>query len=341
MTQEVTTARSALPATGDPAQWSDQERALVIAAGLVHRVSYGPKEGQVIPAPRAVVEQFLHTARRTRLDPLARQLYCIGRMSNGEVQWSIQTSIDGFRVIAERSGQYAGQGPAEWLTTGGDWVDVFIAELHGQHPLAARATIYRHDFSQPLTAVATWDAYVQTKRNGEPTSMWERMGPLMLAKCAEALALRKAFPQDLSGLYTADEMSQAESSAPAVEPIAAQVPEAQDVGVRDESPSEAAQVVEHVEHVEHAEEVQGELIESSSTPGERDWLAEVKALTTPQAANALWVEARDQGLLDATITTPDGDKATLRQLLLAMGGRLREQAAAPAEEEADAEPTEG
>ena len=204
---EVVTITS-LPANGDVAQWSESERAIADAAGLVFTHSYGAKEGQREPAPRAVVEKFLHVCRITGLDPLTRQIYCIGRLSRGNVEWAIQTSIDGFRVVAERSKKYAGQDDNEWLTPKGEWVDVFVKELHGEHPLAARVRVIRSDWTKPATGVATWDGYAQTKSNGQLTSMWEKMGPLMLAKCAEALAFRKAFPQDLSGLYTSDEMMQ-------------------------------------------------------------------------------------------------------------------------------------
>jgi len=199
---EVTT----LPNNGDVASWTDAEKAIVQAAGLVFRHTYGDRSGQVEPAPRPVVERFLSLARRTGLDPLAGQIYCIGRLSHGTVEWSIQTGIDGFRVTAEKSKVYAGQDPAQWMTSKGEWVDAFIPSLHGPHPLAARVSVYRSDWPRPSVGVAEWGAYAQTKANGELNAMWTKQGAGQLAKCAEALAHRKAFPQDLSGIYTSDEM---------------------------------------------------------------------------------------------------------------------------------------
>lgn len=213
-----------LPESTDRADWTAEESAVIEAAGLVFTYGYGANAGMKVLAPRAVIAKFRHTVDRTGLDPLAKQIYCIGRANRDGVEWAIQTGIDGFRVIAERSKQYAGPDPAEWLTDKGEWVDVFVKALHGDHPLAARVAVHRHDWERPAVGIATWDEYVQTKSGGEVTSMWKQRGPGQLAKCAEALALRKAFPQDLSGLYTDDEMGSSvpldgeERQAPARQP---------------------------------------------------------------------------------------------------------------------------
>lgn len=201
-----------LPTTSDRNAWTEDEAAAVEAAGLVFTFGYGENKGKQILAPRPIVAKFLHACERTGLDPLARQIYCIGRFGSDGLEWSIQTAIDGFRVIAERSRQYAGQDPAEWLTESGEWVPAFVKKLHGDHPLAARVSVYRHDWDRPMVGIATWDEYAQTKRNGDLTAMWAQRGPGQLAKCAEALAMRKAFPQDLSGIYTDDEMDSATPS---------------------------------------------------------------------------------------------------------------------------------
>ena len=207
----------ALPTQGDPEMWTPQEAALVEAAGLVN----GPAANRRL-APRPVVEAFLSHCQRTQLDPIARQIYCIERGG----KWTTQISIDGARLVAERSREYRGQTPTQWTADGREWLDVWLDK---EPPRAARVGIHREGFMEPLYAVATFDAY----NAGSP--IWKKMPALMLGKCAEMLALRKAFPQDLSGLYSAEEMDQAgappqrtPSPAPAAaadEPVEAEVVE--------------------------------------------------------------------------------------------------------------------
>lgn len=145
---------------------------------------------------------FLHAIQKTGLDPAARQIYMIGRWDRQlqRDRYTVQTGIDGYRLIADRTGLYAGSEEA--------WTDG-----PGRFPVSATVTVWKfvRDQLRPFKATAHWDEYVQTNRDGSPSRMWARMPRLMLAKCAEALALRKAFPQELSGIYTAEEMAQADA----------------------------------------------------------------------------------------------------------------------------------
>jgi phage recombination protein Bet len=142
---------------------------------------------------------FAYACQRTGLDPFSKQIYAIKR--GGKM--TIQAGIDGLRSIAERTGQLDGS-ETLWCGDDGQWTDVWLGS---KPPAAAKTTIWRKGAGHPFTGVARFADY------NAGQGLWSKMGATMIAKCSEALALRKAFPADLSGVYSTDEMEQA------VEPV--------------------------------------------------------------------------------------------------------------------------
>ena len=269
----MTATELALPANGDVNAWTDQEKAVVEAAGLV---AVDRRTNQRELAPRPTVEAFLQHCRRTQLDPIARQIYAIRRWTKAGPQWGIQISIDGARLIAERSGKYAGQTPVEWTGDGQTWTQVWLDD---KPPAAARVGVHRSDFREPLYAVANFAAYDA----GAP--MWSKMPALMIGKCAEMLALRKAFPQDLSGLYSSEEMDQAGDPA---QP-AAQQPAPQQQPAAQLEPEHAAQPAEDVVDAEVVED------EPGVRPVQEQWLDVIAKTDDVDELKARWREAQEAG----------------------------------------------
>ena len=152
---------------------------------------------------------FIYQAKRTGLDPLARQIHFVRRFDSTQEKMvgAIQTGIDGFRLIAARTGKYRPDIEPPRFT---------YDETRNLLSAKVRVFFYHEPTGQwnEVEAEAFWDEYVQKKKDKSINAMWKRMPRLMLSKCAEALAIRKAFPAELSGMYTPEETEFGEHDRP-------------------------------------------------------------------------------------------------------------------------------
>ena len=185
-------------------KFSEQE------VGLIHR---SMMEG----ATQDDIAVFVATCERTGLDPFAGQIMPRKNTSNKKdakgnwikvVTWGPLVRIDGFRKMAVDTGEYEGQEGPFWCGKDGAWKDVWLSSTP---PEACKVIVHRNNFKFGLPAVALFHSYAQKTKEGALNNIWATMGELMIAKCAEALALRKAFPNELAGLYTTDEDEMAQA----------------------------------------------------------------------------------------------------------------------------------
>lgn len=148
-------------------------------------------------ATPAEMELFFYDCRRRGVHPMDKLIHFTKRAG----KYTPVTSIDFFRSRAAETGEHMGTDDA-YFTYAAAPTDV---------PAAASVTVYRLVQGEkcPFTATARMSEYLP----GPPNDfMWKKMPHGQLGKCAEALALRKAFPQQLADLHTVDEMSQADEA---------------------------------------------------------------------------------------------------------------------------------
>jgi len=166
-------------------------------------------------ATNADLAVFMHYCQKTGLDLFSRQIYMICRRErvNGEfvAKQTIQVGIDGFRVIRDRIARREGI-TVEYEDT--VWYDAdggaHAVWLWDEPPAACRVVVLKDGHRYP--AVLRTASYMATK-NGEPVSQWKTQPDHMIEKCAEAYALRRAFPHDLGGIYLEDELPPAPADA--------------------------------------------------------------------------------------------------------------------------------
>lgn len=186
MSDTTTSTEIVLPGSANPNTWTGEQRALMEFAGAA-------------VAPVGVAQAFIHECQRTGLDPFAKQIY-VAQLGG---KWGIIVGVDGFRVIAQRSKGYRGQRGPQFTADGVTWTDAWLPQLQGgkvgDPPAAARVGVLREGFTEPVWQVVTWAEFGQTR------AQWKVMPAHMLGIRAETHALRRTFPNDLSGLYTPED----------------------------------------------------------------------------------------------------------------------------------------
>lgn len=201
----------------DQEDWTQRQIAALKQLGVSNNVT------------KADLDIFLAQSKRTGLDPFSKQIYMIGRRQKDsntgqfETKQTIQVGIDGLRAIAHRVAQQCHEvfsmSDTLWADNSGAWHDVWLAPTP---PAAAKVSVKRG--GGVFSAVALFKEYAPTY-NGKLSGVWASKPALMIAKCAEALALRKAFPTDMSGIYTDEEMDNVKDYSEAVEPTGAKTVE--------------------------------------------------------------------------------------------------------------------
>lgn len=201
----------------------------------------------------------LSYCKARRLDPFKRPVHIVP-MWNSQLRQEVETvwpGISEIRTTASRTGQYAGSDPAVF----GDEITREFTGATGKgerlsatvtFPSWCRVTVYRMIDGQrvpfPGPRVVWTETFSQAKGANVPNARWCRAPYQMLEKCAEAAALRKAFPEELAGELTAEEME----------------------GKRVDEPSEAPQkiAVEHEPPIDGATEQHGGPAGSSAPTAE-------------------------------------------------------------------------
>ena len=187
--------------------WTDKQKAALSVLGIRD-------------ASNADLAVFMHVSQRTGLDPFSKQIYMIKRRVKEDGQWidkwTIQTGIDGFRVIrdrvAERQGVTVEYEDTIWYDHEGGQHKVWLRD---DEPAGCVVTVIKDGRRYP--GALRFSSYAARQRDtGELTGQWKTMPDHMIEKCCEAFALRLAFPHDLGGVQLEDEMPPQEPGAPAV-----------------------------------------------------------------------------------------------------------------------------
>lgn len=277
---------NALAITDNQGEFTPQQRQALQTLGI----------GAVAPGDLAI---FLHECQKTGLDPFQKQIYLIRRGDKS----TIQVGIDGLQTIARRTvtktGEAFGEAPILWCGTDGVWRDIWLPL---QAPAAAKAVVKRGNGT--FTAVALFREFAPMY-NGKLAGLWAKMPAHMIGKVAMAHALRQAFPAEMSGVYTDDEMEQAGPAvktpaqpAPVQQPQPAAAPQPVQPAPRRQATAPATAPVQPKQPARPAQPV-AQPVQAPATGGD-PWAANMPAAPAKQPTpaekkkDAEWLKGLEQ-----------------------------------------------
>lgn len=166
---------------------------------------------------------FFHFCQKTGLDPFSKQIYLLDKRSKKEgqwvVNWVIVVGIDGFRVNAQRAADRRGitleYEETVWYDHKSGKHEVWLGGEDGTElPAAAKVVVVKvmpDGTRLRIPGMAKFESYAgygKNQKTGERylMSQWGTMPDHMIEKCAEAFALRRAFANDLGGIYIEEEI---------------------------------------------------------------------------------------------------------------------------------------
>lgn len=151
--------------------------------------------------------QFRKKCQQMSVSPWGKQVWTKLKWNEetGEREMIIQLTADGFYAVAMRSGDVLSILGPEWCGKDYHWRDVWLED---EPPHAARVSVKRRGMNEPISMVALWKHYAPAP-TGRDDDFWVRMPSFMLGKCAATAAIRRAFAEQLDGVYGPEEMQQA------------------------------------------------------------------------------------------------------------------------------------
>jgi phage recombination protein Bet len=230
-------------------------------------------------ATPAELDLYMYDCQRHGVHPLDRLLHFTKRKG----KYTPITSIDLFRSRAADTGELGGIEDPQ-----------FRGDATSQD-FTASVTVYRFVQGQrcPFTATARWSEYKPDGgQNGGGDTMWRKMPYLMLGKCAEALALRKAFPRQLAGMYAQEEMEQAGNALPPITHAPAMAPE---------KPASAQRVIPQASYTNAPQ------CDVCGTPGRKSQKGTGYYCPNKQAHNGAWYTIPEPAAIEEGSTSDEWD----------------------------------